>query len=300
MTFAFEAQVVASFGGQVLLRGADGTVHEALPRGRRLQIVCGDRVRCAHDRRHDQTVVLEVLPRHGTLYRSDARGRAEPVVANITCLVAVVAPAPAPDLFVVDRYLAAAASARIGALVVLNKADLAGSETLRSALEPYVVAGYPLLACRRDDPASVLALAQALRGQIGVLVGQSGVGKSSLIACLLPDVQVATKSLDRQLEGRHTTTTSRLYDLPEGGSLIDSPGVRDFAPAIDALEPRSLGFVEIARLAPDCRFPDCRHMHEPRCAVSAAAAAGTLDARRYESYRRLRRLFEDLGGTRRY
>ena len=100
--------------------------------------------------------------------------------------------------------------------------------------------------------------------------------------------------LVRGEEGRHTTTRSRLYDLPGGGQLIDSPGVRDFAPAIQALEPSSLGFVEIDRLAVDCRFADCRHMAEPGCAVRRAADDGTLDARRYESYRRMRRLFEDL------
>jgi ribosome biogenesis GTPase len=293
-----EAQVVAAFGRQVLVRDADGTVREARPRGRRLDIVCGDRVRCEHDARHDETLVVEVLPRHGALYRSNARGRAEPVVANISRLIAVVAPAPAPDLFVVDRYLAAAASSGIGALVLLNKADLPERAQLRAALEPYAAAGYPLLECRRDVPESVAALAEALRGQTGVLVGQSGVGKSSLVSALLPDVDIATNSLDRDLEGRHTTTASRLYDLPGGGTLIDSPGVRDFAPAIDALEPRSLGFIEIDQLAPGCRFLDCRHMREPGCAVIAAVESGRLDARRYESYRRLRRLFEELGATR--
>ena len=98
----------------------------------------------------------------------------------------------------------------------------------------------------------------------------------------------------REEEGRHTTTASRLFDLPGGGSLIDSPGVRDFAPAIDRLDSTYLGFIEVARLAPECRFADCRHMREPGCAVIAAVAAGTMHPRRYESYRRLRRLFEEL------
>lgn len=128
-----------------------------------------------------------------------------------------------------------------------------------------------------------------------MLVGQSGVGKSSLVTRLLPDVDIATQELDRDLEGRHTTTASRLYDMPQGGALIDSPGVRDFAPAISALEPGSMGFVEVDRFATGCRFQDCRHMREPGCAVIAALERGELDPRRYESYRRLRRLYEDLG-----
>jgi ribosome biogenesis GTPase len=125
-------------------------------------------------------------------------------------------------------------------------------------------------------------------------VGQSGVGKSSLIRRLVPLADIEVGELVREEEGRHTTTASRLFDLPGGGSLIDSPGVRDFAPAIDRLDSTHLGFIEVSRLAPGCRFADCRHMREPGCAVIAAVAAGTMSARRYESYRRLRRLFEQL------
>jgi ribosome biogenesis GTPase len=129
---------------------------------------------------------------------------------------------------------------------------------------------------------------------VSVLVGQSGVGKSSLVAALLPAAEVQTGELMREEEGRHTTTASRAYGLQRGGTLIDSPGVRDFAPAIDQLEARTLGFPEVARLSADCRFQDCRHMQEPGCAVIAATEGGDLSARRYESYRRLRRRYSDL------
>lgn len=116
----------------------------------------------------------------------------------------------------------------------------------------------------------------------------------------MPEAAIATGELDRDAEGRHTTTSSRRYDLDatHASALIDSPGVRDFAPSIDSLEPASLGFVEIDRLAPSCRFADCRHLREPGCAVLAAVEAETLDARRYESYRRLRRVFNDLQAAR--
>jgi ribosome biogenesis GTPase len=127
-----------------------------------------------------------------------------------------------------------------------------------------------------------------------VLVGQSGVGKSSLVAALLPHAEVQTGGLMREEEGRHTTTASRAYPLDSGGTLIDSPGVRDFAPAIDQLDAKTLGFPEIARLAAGCRFLDCRHMQEPGCAVVAASENGAMLARRYESYRRLRRRYADL------
>jgi ribosome biogenesis GTPase / thiamine phosphate phosphatase len=295
MPSGFDAQVIAAFGRQAIVRVPDGSTLDARPQGRRLDIVCGDRVHCEHDAQHGETRIIAVQPRAGTLFRSNLRGGAEAVVANLTRLVAVIAPAPAPDLFIIDRYLAAAASASIGALIVLNKADLPGADLVWAELDALRQAGYPALRCSRDDPASVAALATALQGHTGVLVGQSGVGKSSLVQRLLPGTEIATQELDRDSEGRHTTTASRLYDLPGGGALIDSPGVRDFAPAISALEPASLGFVEIDQLAPACRFHDCRHMREPGCAVIAAVERGALDARRYESYRRLRRLFEDLG-----
>ena len=299
MTQSFESQVVAAFGRHVLVREPDtGRALEARPQGRRLEIVCGDRVRCERDLQHGELRVVEVLPRAGALYRSTARGDAEVVVANISLLVAVVAPAPAPDLFIVDRYLAAAASAGIRALVLINKADLDGAQTLAGDLAPLQQAGYAVLTCRRDRPHSLDSLRMALRGETAVLVGQSGVGKSSLAVQLLPGIEIATQTLDRDDEGRHTTTASRLYELPDGGALIDSPGVRDFAPAVGRLEPRSLGFVEVDRLSVGCRFQDCRHMREPGCAVTAAVERAEFDARRYESYRRLRRLFEDLGNAR--
>jgi ribosome biogenesis GTPase len=127
-----------------------------------------------------------------------------------------------------------------------------------------------------------------------MFVGQSGVGKSSLLRELVPGCDAPVGELLKSQEGRHTTSAARLYQLPGGGSLIDSPGVRDFAPAADMLDARTLGFVDLARYAPQCRFGDCRHLKEPHCAVREAVAAGAISARRYESYRRLRRLREQL------
>lgn len=291
-----EAQVIAAFGRHLRVREVSGQEHEARPFGRKLEVVCGDRVRCTTDVAHGEVHVVETLPRRSALYRSSTRGDAEIIVANVTLLVVVVAPLPVPDLFVVDRYLCAAASAGIRAVLVLNKLDLDGASELHERLQPYVASGYEVLTVAARERRNVDELAQALAGNTGVLLGQSGVGKSSLVAQLAPQAaQAATGDLVRGEEGRHTTTSSQLYDLPGGGHLIDSPGVRDFAPAIQALEPASLGFVEVDRLAPACRFADCRHMSEPGCAVcEAAQPGGTLDARRYESYRRMRRLFEDL------
>ncbi|MHB8812324.1 MAG: ribosome small subunit-dependent GTPase A [Steroidobacteraceae bacterium] len=294
----FDARVIAAFGRHLLVQEASGRTLKARPFGRDLGAVCGDNVRCRNDPRHGEVHVIEVLPRRTALYRSNARGGVEPVLANISRLLIVIAPVPPPDPFVADRYLAAAESAGIAATLVLNKAELGTDTALRTQLDVYAAVGYELMTVSAATGQGVDDLLSACAGQVAALVGQSGVGKSSLLGRLVPEAEVQVGDLMREAEGRHTTTVSRLYELPAGGRLIDSPGVRDFAPAVDHLDPRHLGFVEVARLAPGCRFHDCRHMREPGCAVQQGVESGSMDARRYESYRRLRRLAEELTALR--
>lgn len=295
MSDTLVGRVVAAFGRHLLVRVAAGGELRARPFGRSLSVVCGDDVRCRIDAHHDEVHVIEVLPRASALWRATLRGGAEPVVANLTHLLVVLAPLPAPDLFVVDRYLAAATAGGLTAILILNKSDLGIDAGLSAELQVYEAAGYRVLSCSAATGAAVAALPATLgAGSVAALVGQSGVGKSSLVQRLVPEAQLAIGELVGDEEGRHTTTAARLFDLPGGAALIDSPGVRDFAPAVEALDEGSLGFVEVARLASGCRFNDCIHMREPGCAVRAAAASGALHARRYESYRRLRRLREEL------
>ena len=291
---AFDAQIIAVYGRDLLVRDAAGTELRARPKGRRMNVVCGDEVLCERDATHDEIAVVDTRPRKTALYRSNMRGEAEAIVANISQLFVVLAPKPAPDLFVVDRYVAAATSANIVATLVLNKQDLPIDDELRTALLAYQKAGYRTLRCSAKAGDGVDTLIESNAGSVAALVGQSGVGKSSLVRRLIPESQPAVGELDRDEEGRHTTTTSRMFDLPLGGHLVDSPGVRDFSPAIDKLDSRTLGFAEVDRLAPGCRFQDCQHIREPGCAVQKAAESRELDARRYESYRRMRRLYDEL------
>jgi ribosome biogenesis GTPase len=295
---AFDAEVIAAFGRHLIVRDAAARELRARPSGRRLSIVCGDRVRCTRER--DEILVAEVLPRSTLLARANLRGESEPVVANVSQLVVVVAPLPVPDFFVVDRYLCAATSAGIAGAVAINKSDLATDQADRAELDAFIAAGYRVTACSAKTADGIGALRALLAGAVSVLVGQSGVGKSSLVSALLPDVSVETGGLMREEEGRHTTTASRAYPLASGGALIDSPGVRDFAPAVDQLDARTLGFPEVAARAPACRFQDCRHMQEPACAVIAGTEDGSFSRRRYESYRRLRRRYTDLVEARGY
>lgn len=287
------ADVIATYGRHLLLRDAAGALQDARPFGRELKIVCGDRVEC--ERHGPELLATAVRPRSNLLRRSNLRGQGEPLAANLTQMAVVVAPVPAPDLFLLDRYLSAAESLGLRALVLLNKSDLPDAAALRKALTAHEALGYGVVAVSTVNDGAVQSLVDALRDHVTVLVGQSGVGKSSLTGLITnEDGNIAIGALMRDEEGRHTTTASRLYECRGGGRMIDTPGVRDFAPAIEDLAPGTLGFREVARLASGCRFLDCRHMQEPECAIRAAVDAGTMDARRYESYRRLRRLFEQL------
>jgi len=291
--------VIATFGRHMVVRTVDGTELRARPFGRALEVVCGDEVRCRVDARHEEVHVIEVLKRRSALWRANSRGGAEPVVANLTRLLVVLAPVPLPDPFVIDRYLAAATAAEVPATLILNKSDLGSPAGLALELEAYAAAGFTTIGCSAASGEGIERLQAALApGTRAALVGQSGVGKSSLVRRLLPQAEVAIGALVREEEGRHTTTAARLFDLPQGAALIDSPGVRDFATAVGTLDERTLGFPEVARLAPACRFKDCRHLREPGCAVRAAAEDGSWHARRYESYRRLRRLRTQLSETR--
>ena len=289
----FDAEVIAAFGRHLLVRTGTQELR-ARPAGRRLSIVCGDRVRCEVDRAHDEVLAVEVLPRQSLLARANLRGESEPVVANITQLVVVLAPLPQPDFFIVDRYLCAATAAGIRGAVAINKSDLAANKVTPEEIDAYAAAGYAHVTCSATEGHGLTELRALLANAVSVLVGQSGVGKSSLVNALLPKEQIETGGLMREEEGRHTTTASRSYPLDSGGRLIDSPGVRDFAPAIEQLDGETLGFPEIDRRARGCKFQDCRHMQEPACAVIAAVEAGEFLARRYESYRRLRRRYTDL------
>ncbi|MEO8315425.1 MAG: ribosome small subunit-dependent GTPase A [Pseudomonadota bacterium] len=296
---ALIAEVIAMYGRHLLLRDASGTHRKARPVGRQLEIVCGDRVQCRAE--GEKLLVESVLARSSFLRRSTLRGLSEPLAANLSQLAVIVAPVPAPDLFMIDRYLCAAASAPMHAIIVLNKSDLADAANVRQELEQYAALGYEVLqvSANPDAPANLAPLQRALRDQTTILVGQSGVGKSSLTRLCTSDASdIVVGGLMREEEGRHTTTASRLYDCDTGGRIIDSPGVRDFAPAIDDLERTTLGFREVSELAAQCRFQDCSHMQEPHCAVRGAVEAGTMQPRRYESYRRLRRLYDELWAKR--
>jgi ribosome biogenesis GTPase / thiamine phosphate phosphatase len=289
--------VVARYRRHVAIEAPDGQQRRCLIRGRQVQPLVGDEIQW--HAQPDGTVIIDALmPRRSTLTRIDSRGRREGIAANLSQLVVVTAPEPAPDWVLVDRYLLAAEFMRIEAVIVWNKQDLANASKV--AVPPaYARMGYRVAATSTKSEHGLEALSELMRGERSTLVGQSGVGKSSLINALLgSELQTIGGLTAKGAQGRHTTSTAVLYRLPGGGTLIDSPGVRDFAPYID--EPAELenGYREFQRYLGSCKFDDCLHLAEPDCAIKHAVAAGSIAAHRYESYCGLYALTRSLAATR--
>jgi ribosome biogenesis GTPase / thiamine phosphate phosphatase len=287
-----EGVVLASYGRGVLVQAEGMTLHCALT-GRKQRVVCGDRVTWSFPPSADGPSVKSVGPRRNLIERIDARGRPEPVAANIDRLAIVVAPEPATDWYLADRYWAGAVLKDLDALLIVNKLDL-GTESIQSEIETYRSLNLHCLEVSSVSGQGMDDLKRTLAGRVTLLVGQSGVGKSSVVNFLAPGAEAQTAELTRDTEGRHTTTTARWYVLAEDSAIIDAPGVRDFAPPASLLRAAERGFVEIHQWSVQCRFNDCRHMEEPGCAVRAAVDAQQIAPRRYESYRRLFRLYEKL------
>ncbi len=285
--------VLASFGRGVLVQPDSGEapLHCSL-KGRKQRLVSGDRIGWAYQAAHDGPTVESIEPRRNLIERIDLRGRPEPVAANLDCLAVVVAPEPTPDWFLVDRYWAGAELKDIATVLVVNKVDL-GIAPIRSDIEVYRRLGLRCVEMATLTGTGLTQLKAALTGQVTLLVGQSGVGKSSIVNTLAPGAAALTAELTRDAEGRHTTTTARRYPVDAHTAIVDAPGVRDFAPPASLVRAAERGFVEIHKFSADCRFNDCRHLEEPGCAVRSAVPE-QISARRYESYRRLFRLYEKL------
>jgi ribosome biogenesis GTPase len=281
--------VVASYGPRGKVDTGSETAARYVVKGRKLRVVCGDRVALQKQSSGAEWLVTAVLPRTNVLERPDSRGRSELIAANLDCLALVLAPEPRPDFYIADRYLCAAELLPADILIIWNKSELVTSLPLE--LKNYRTLGYTVIATNATNGDGVAELETHFRGGTGMLVGQSGVGKSSLINCLLPSAEIRTGALSTGSgEGKHTTTTSIMHTLPSGGRLIDSPGVREFAPVIHDPSRVAAGFVEIARHASACRFSNCQHLREPDCAVKEAVAENEITAHRYDSYKRLRNI----------
>ena len=281
--------VVAAHGRhyvvQAVVPPGQGTLVRCVPRGKKSNLACGDRVRIAMTGR--DTGVIEGFEPRVSLFLRAAPHRQKLIAANATQIAIVVAGEPSFSDELVCRILVAAENQGIKALVVLNKADLESATRAAEAwLRQFERAGYLLLAISaRTD---VAPLAARLTDETTVLIGQSGMGKSTIVNGLVPGADLRTQEISTFLDsGRHTTSLTRLFRLPGGGAIIDSPGLQEFGLAHLTRAQIEHGFPELRALAGHCRFSDCRHDTEPGCAVLAAVAAGRIEARRLELLQRI-------------
>ena len=294
------ALVTATFSRRMQLRLPQGDEVIARIKGRRLKPVCGDRVMAEPIDKESDWLITSIADRDNELSRPDGRGTVEVLAANIELLVAVIADLPQPDWFIVDRYLCAAELMGAAGAVVFNKIDLGQPDrTADAALREYAQIGYATARCSATTGERIDELASILNARTAIIVGQSGVGKSSLINRLTGSERLRTASVSgKSGAGRHTTANSAMLQLPGGGAVIDSPGVRDYAPALQSPAEVSIGYREIGAVGHRCRFNDCRHHKEPGCAVRQGVTDGAISARRYDSFRRLVTFTEQLAAKR--
>lgn len=280
-----QGRVVAAHGRQYLVELADGSRLPCFPRGKKSEVACGDHVDIKQTSA-DQGVIEAIQPRRSLLYRSNEI-RQKLIAANVDQLIIVVATEPAFSDELVTRALVAAESADIEILIVLNKCDLADRlPAARERLAVFAGLGYRIRELSARDHAEDLR--PALQGRTSVLVGQSGMGKSTLINALIPEANAATREISLALDsGKHTTTHASLYQLDADSALIDSPGLQEFG--LGHLERGEIehAFPEFRPILGQCRFRDCRHDREPDCALNAALATGRIDPRRFAAYCRI-------------
>ncbi|MET4025810.1 ribosome biogenesis GTPase [Marinobacter sp. MBR-99] len=291
-----EGLVIAHYGQQLdieALEGDDtGRVFRCFVRANIDNLVTGDRV-VWRPGKSETGVIVARCDRDNLLQRPDNFGALKPVAANIDHIILVIAPEPEPHDNLIDRYLVASESSDIPAVILLNKTDLITDQNrayIDALLGRYEALGYQVArtsaaACTGEPAPEVEAL---VRDKTSVFVGQSGVGKSSIIQTLLPDELLRVGAVSESTgKGVHTTTTAKLFHLPGGGDLIDSPGIREFGLWHMTPQEVEYGFREIRPLIGLCKFRNCRHMGDPGCALDAAAEAGTVSRERLKSFHRI-------------
>lgn len=288
--------VISRFGQQVDIADENfKTIRCFLRKSNEVPVV-GDRAWFRRQKELPTGVLVELEPRRSLLKRPTPHHGVKPVAANIDLIALLLAPEPAFSEVLLDRYLVAAQSSELPVWIIMNKWDTVDNEEkkfIKKRLQLYQDLGYPIYYISANTGEGVGALVNDLTGKQLLLAGQSGVGKSTLIGYLFPNMEIATGEVSGTSGlGTHTTTASRLYRLDEKTYLVDSPGVREFG--LWHLEDHDIkqGFIEISTIGEQCKFRDCKHLNEPGCAVLAAAKDGAIAASRLKNYQHLIQHFD--------
>ncbi len=281
------ATVIAHLGRKLICETDDKQQYTCHLRQNLPPIVVGDTV-VIIKAKQNQMVIAALSTRRNLLYRHTKRGKYKPIAANIDLMFVVCAVVPTPSFASLDRYLALAHYLNITPIIVFNKIDLLTEETkpLKEALAYYETLAYTVLALSCEQKIDLAAIPTLLQHKTGIVVGQSGVGKSSILQQLLPheNIEIANVSEQTRATGVHTTTTAKLYALGEEAHIIDSPGVRAFDVKLENVQDLQAGFIDIAQAAIDCAYRNCKHLEEPDCGVKHAVAHGNIPERRLKNF----------------
>lgn len=281
--------VIKRFSRHALIESTQGSIVHCSIRPLIDTLVAGDKVVWQAEGEHNKGVVISRYPRQSMLGRPDHRGQLKPVAANISQVMIVIAPKPEISWSLLDSYLVMVEYLGLQACIVLNKIDLPCKALQQQLVEQYEPLGYTLLFTGPQAKAHDKNLKYQLDNQTSVFVGQSGVGKSSLISRILPlesAISIGAISMSTEL-GKHTTSSSCFYHIPTGGALIDSPGVREFGlwhmPATEIAK----GYREFLPYLSNCKFRNCNHINSPDCALLLAVSEKLISRQRYENYVKL-------------
>jgi ribosome biogenesis GTPase len=281
-----QGTIVAAYGKRFQVELTEGKSRiSCVTRGKKTDLACGDAVMIKLTDKHEG-VIETVLPRKTLLYRSNAF-KSKMLASNVSQIIIVLATQPSFYEALLNRCLIAAEAANIKALVVLNKCDLADNDDAKQKLGLYTNLGYRVLALSAKEDIS--SLRPYLQGEASILVGQSGMGKSTIINALLPNEDVRTREVSLVLDsGKHTTTAAHLYHLDEDSQLIDSPGLQEFGLHHLSTDELEHAFIEFRPFLGKCRFNNCKHLQEPDCAIKDAVTAGQITPERLAIYKMLR------------